>query len=88
VGLWKHYLVVGGLSDAVNHYRERQENLYEAVQAIRKAQRDLLDAYLVDMAKYNRSESAHPGWQGRSWHRAGREFPALQEKMERGVVNG
>jgi predicted AAA+ superfamily ATPase len=50
--LWKRYLVVGGLPEAVNHYRERQENLYEAVQMIRKTQRDLLDAYLADMAKH------------------------------------
>jgi len=57
-GLWKHYLVVGGLPEAVNHYRERQENLYEAVQAIRKAQRDLLDAYLADMAKHSGKSNA------------------------------
>ena len=57
-GLWKHYLVVGGLPDAVNHYRERQENLYEAVQAIRKAQRDMLDAYLADMAKHSGKSNA------------------------------
>jgi len=57
-GLWKHYLVVGGLPDAVNLYRERQENLYEAVQAIRKAQRDLLEAYLADMAKHSGKANA------------------------------
>lgn len=56
--LWKHYLVVGGLPDAVNHYRERQENLYEAAQAIRKAQRDLLEAYLADMAKHSGKSNA------------------------------
>lgn len=50
--LWKRYLVVGGLPEVVNYYRERQENLYQAVQKIRKAQRDLLDAYLADMAKH------------------------------------
>ncbi len=50
--MWKHYLVVGGLPEAVNHYRERQDNLYEAVRMIRKAQSDLLDAYLADMAKH------------------------------------
>ncbi len=57
-GLWKHYLVVGGLPDIVNLYRERQENLYEAVQAIRKAQRDLLEAYLADMAKHSGKTNA------------------------------
>ncbi|PKN65656.1 MAG: ATPase [Chloroflexi bacterium HGW-Chloroflexi-5] len=50
--LWKRYLVVGGLPEAVNHYRERQDNLYEAVQIVRKTQRDLLDAYLADIAKH------------------------------------
>jgi len=50
--LWKRYLVVGGLPEAVNNYREKQENLYEAVQRVRKIQRDLLDAYLADIAKH------------------------------------
>ena len=49
---WKRYLVVGGLPEAVNYYRDKQDNLYEAVQMVRKAQRDLLDAYLADMAKH------------------------------------
>src|SRR3989304_10192841 len=56
--LWKRYLVVGGLPDAVNHYRERQENLYEAAQAIRKGRRDLLEAYLADMAKHSGKSNA------------------------------
>ena len=57
-GLWKHYLVVGGLPDAVNHYRELQGNLYDAVQAIRGVQRDLLEAYLADMAKHSGKSNA------------------------------
>jgi hypothetical protein len=56
--LWKHYLVVGGLPDAVNRYRELQGNLYEAVQAIRGAQRDLMEAYLADMAKHSGKSNA------------------------------
>jgi len=55
---WKCYLVVGGLPEAVNVYRERQENLYEAAQKVRKAQRDLLDAYLADMAKHSGKTNA------------------------------
>lgn len=55
---WKRYLIVGGLPDAVNLYRERQDNLYEAVQAVRKAQNDLLDAYLADMAKHSGKSNA------------------------------
>lgn len=50
--LWKEYLVVGGLPEAVNLFREKQDNLYNAIRATRKAQRDLLDAYLVDMGKH------------------------------------
>lgn len=52
-GLWKHYLVVGGLPEAVNIYREKQDNLYEAVQRVRQVQRDLMDAYPADMAKHS-----------------------------------
>lgn len=52
-GLWKHYLVVGGLPEAVNIYREKQDNLYEAMQMVRQAQRDLMDAYPADMAKHS-----------------------------------
>ena len=57
-GLWKHYLIVGGLPDAVNRYRDLQGNLYEAVQAIRGAQRDLMEAYLADMAKHSGKSNA------------------------------
>jgi predicted AAA+ superfamily ATPase len=56
--LWKHYLIVGGLPEAVNHYRERQDNLYEAVQMIRNIQRDLMEAYLADMAKHSGKTNA------------------------------
>jgi predicted AAA+ superfamily ATPase len=57
-GLWKHYLVVGGLPEAVNIYREKQENLYDAMQMVRQAQRDLLEAYLADMAKHSGKSNA------------------------------
>lgn len=56
--MWKHYLIVGGLPEAVNSYRENQDNPYEAVQIIRKTQRNLLDAYLVDMAKHSGKTNA------------------------------
>jgi len=58
--LWKHYLVIGGLPEVVNRYRERQENLYEAMQTVRKTQRDLLDAYVADIAKHSgKANSLH-----------------------------
>ncbi|MFA5182695.1 MAG: DUF4143 domain-containing protein [Syntrophales bacterium] len=56
--LWKRYLVVGGLPEVVNRYRERQENLYEAVQIVRKTQRDLLDAYVADIARHSGKANA------------------------------
>ncbi len=56
--LWKHYLVVGGLPEVVNRYRERQENLFEAMQFVRKTQRDLLDAYVADIAKHSGKANA------------------------------
>jgi predicted AAA+ superfamily ATPase len=56
--LWKRYLVVGGLPEVVNRYRERQENLYEAVQIVRKTQRDLIDAYVADIAKHSGKANA------------------------------
>jgi predicted AAA+ superfamily ATPase len=56
--LWKHYLVVGGLPEVVNRYQERQENLFEAMQFVRKTQRDLLDAYVADIAKHSGKANA------------------------------
>jgi predicted AAA+ superfamily ATPase len=56
--LWKSYLVVGGLPEVVNRYRERQENLYEAMQMVRKTQRDLLNAYIADIAKHSGKANA------------------------------
>jgi len=56
--LWKRYLVVGGLPEVVNRYREKQENLYEAVRIVRKTQKDLLDAYVADIAKHSGKANA------------------------------
>jgi uncharacterized protein len=55
---WKRYLVVGGLPEVVNAYAARQDNLYEAMQAARKTQRDLVDAYVADIAKHSGKTSA------------------------------
>ena len=46
----------GGLPYAVNQYRVRQGNLYEAVQVIRKIQHYLLDARPV-MAKIQEAQN-------------------------------
>ena len=51
--LWKRHLVAGGLPEAVNAYAARQDNAYEAMQAVRRTQRDLLDTYIADIAKHS-----------------------------------
>ena len=50
--LWKHYLVVGGLPEAVKTYCETHDNLHHAFQQVRQIQRDLIDTYLADIAKH------------------------------------
>ena len=50
--LWKHYLVVGGLPEAVKTYCEYHDNLRHAFQQVRQIQGDLIDTYLVDIAKH------------------------------------
>lgn len=52
--LWKHYLVVGGMPEAVNVYAAMcRGSLYDTFIAVRKTQRDLADAYLADIAKHS-----------------------------------
>lgn len=51
--LWKHYLVIGGLPEVINTYRENMQNPYEAFQAARRLQLDLLDTYMADIAKHS-----------------------------------
>jgi len=56
--LWKNYLITGGLPEAVNIYRERSENRYEAFLAVRRIHRDLLDTYMADIAKHSGKTNA------------------------------
>jgi hypothetical protein len=51
--LWRRYLVVGGLPEAVNLYRERQDRLFEAMEEVRRLQRDLIETYTADIAKHS-----------------------------------
>lgn len=51
--LWKNYLVIGGLPEAVNSYREYLKNPYEAIQSVRHIHRDLIDTYMADIAKHS-----------------------------------
>jgi len=50
--IWKHYLIVGGLPEAVNTYRQDMSNLRHTFQAVRRTQADLIDTYLADIAKH------------------------------------
>lgn len=51
--LFKIYLVVGGLPYIVQTYVEFQENLFECLNQVRKAQKDLVKTYLADIAKHS-----------------------------------
>ncbi len=55
---WKNYLIIGGLPEAVNVYREHFENQYEAIMAVRRIHRDLLDTYMADIAKHSGKTNA------------------------------
>ncbi len=53
--LWdmlKIYLIVGGLPEAVSTYAALKGDPYRAFEEVRKKQRDLITAYLADMAKH------------------------------------
>lgn len=54
--LWerlKWYFIVGGLPEPVEMFRQKQENLFEAFEASRSKQRELIQGYLADMAKHS-----------------------------------
>ncbi len=55
---WKNYLVIGGLPEIINTYRRNINNQYEAMKLARRAQRDLLDAYMADIAKHSGKTNA------------------------------
>ena len=55
---WKSYLVVGGLPEAVNTFRDLRQDRYTAMQSVRKLQRDLINGYLADVAKHSGKVSA------------------------------
>lgn len=56
VHLWnqlKIYFIVGGLPEVVKIYIEKKESLYQALQAAREKQEQLVIAYHADMAKHS-----------------------------------
>ncbi len=81
--LWKRYLIVGGLPEAVSAYGENIDNQFEALKKVRSLQRDLLDTYLADIAKHSgKTNAMHierlwrnvPGQLARSQNDSGSKF--------------
>lgn len=51
--IWKHYLIVGGLPEAVEHYRTHRNDLFSAFSKVREIQEVLLKTYMADIAKHS-----------------------------------
>lgn len=59
--LWRKlltYFVVGGLPEVVGIYDQHKENLFLALEAVRKRQSELLNTYLADIAKHSGKTNA------------------------------
>ena len=57
--LWKHYVVTGGLPEAINAFRGYYpDNRFAGIQAVRTVQRDLIDTYVADIAKHSGKTNA------------------------------
>jgi len=50
---WKHYLIVGGLPEAVDYYLNNSGDLYNSLKVIRQMQDILMRTYMADMAKHS-----------------------------------
>jgi predicted AAA+ superfamily ATPase len=58
--LFKIYLIVGGMPEAVNTYVANKKDLYTACQKVRKIQKDLIQTFLADIAKHSgKTNSMH-----------------------------
>jgi hypothetical protein len=59
--LWnqlKIYFVVGGLPEVVQTYSDNKEDLFTALNLVRKKQEDLISTYHADMAKHSGKQNA------------------------------
>lgn len=59
--LWNHlkkYFVIGGLPEVVQIYKEKKEDLFQAINSVREKQEDLITAYIADMAKHSGKQNA------------------------------
>ena len=57
-GLFKEYLITGGMPEVVHRYAALRETRVAAFQAVRVLQRELVDSYLDDIAKHSGSLKA------------------------------
>lgn len=51
--IWKHYLIVGGLPEAVEYYRTHSDDLFNTFSRVREIQEVLLKTYMADIAKHS-----------------------------------
>lgn len=59
--LWdqlKIYFIVGGLPEAIQSYLNVKDDLFIALQGVRKIQQNLINAYIADIAKHSGKENA------------------------------
>lgn len=59
--LWeqlKIYFVVGGLPEVINTYSSHKNDLFFSLELVRKKQKDLILAYIADMAKHSGKQNA------------------------------
>lgn len=52
-GMLKIYFAVGGLPEVVSTYAALKDDPFQAMEAVRKKQQDLINAYLADVAKHS-----------------------------------
>jgi predicted AAA+ superfamily ATPase len=53
IDYWKQYLVVGGLPEAVEYFRNNNEDMLEAFSKVREIQTALIRTYMADVAKHS-----------------------------------
>lgn len=53
INIWKHYLVVGGLPEAVEYFRNNRDNVFNSFLKVRDIQEVLLRTYMADIAKHS-----------------------------------
>lgn len=92
--LWdrfKLYLIVGGLPEIVDTYRQHQDNVYQALQTVRTKQHELINGYYADIAKHSGKVNAmHVDriWQSIPSQLARTENGSATKFKFKGVISG